>query len=221
MMRGWQKLSLGLALIAGAAQAADMTVLRYVEQDPGDPPYVTRLLVTPAFMRMDSGEDAGDFVLLDRRKKTVYNVMLGSGMAMAFVPGRLPARPSGWRARLETRPGAAGTLNYRLLVNQSVCSEGKLAPRAAPDVARALGELKSVLAVTQYRVWQASPRDMQHECDLANQVWEFGRVLKAGLPLEEVEAGGRVRQFESESRLPLDPALFRLPEGLPVLEADS
>lgn len=212
---------MGLALWAGAAQAADMTVLRYVEQDPGDPPYVTRLLVTPDFMRMDSGENEGDFVLLDRRKKKVYNVMLGSGMAMAFAPGRLPAKPASWHARLETRPGAAGTLNYRLLVNQSVCSEGKLAPRAAPDAARAMSELKSVLAVTQYRVWQASPREMQTDCDLANLVWEFGRVLKAGLPLDELEAGGRVRQFESESRMPLAPALFRLPEGLPVLNADS
>lgn len=211
----------GLLLLSAAVQAADMTELRYVEQDPGDPPYVTRLLVTPAFMRMDSGEAGGDFVLLDRRKKKVYNVMSGSGMVMAFSPGTLPAPPVGWQVRLETRPAAAGTRHYRLMANQSVCSEGRLAPRAAPDAARALAELKSVLALTQYRVWQAAPRELQTECDLANQVWGFDRLLKAGLPLEETEAGGRIRQFESERRLPLDPALFRLPDGLPVLDADS
>lgn len=218
MMR---RVLMALALLAGAAQAADMTVLRYVEQDPGDPPYVTRILVTPAYLRMDSGEDDGDFVLLDRRQKKLFNVMLGSGMAMAFTPGRLPARPATWRARLETKAGAAGTLNYRLLAGKTVCSEGVLAPRAAPDAARALTELKSVLALTQYRVWQSSPSEMQNDCDLANQVWEFGRLLKAGLPLEEHEFGGRVRQFESETKAPLDPGLFRLPENLPVLDAAS
>lgn len=212
---------MALALLAGSAQAADMTVLRYVEQDPGDPAYVTRVLVTPHFLRMDSGEDEGDFVLLDRRQKKVFNVMRGSGMAMAFVPGTLPKPPATWQARLETRPGAAGTLNYRLLAGREVCSEGRLAPRAAPAAARALRELKSVLALTQYRVWQASPREMQNACDLANHVWEFGRVLAAGLPLEEHESGGRVRQFESQTTLPLKPELFTLPAGLPVLDAES
>lgn len=210
-----------LLLAAGAAQAADMTVLRYVEQDPGDPPYTTRVLVTPHYLRMDSGDDDGDFVLLDRRQKKVFNVMRGSGMVMAFVPGKLPKPPAAWRARLDTRPGAAGTRNFRLLAGDTVCNEGRLAARAAPDAARALGELKSVLALTQYRVWQASPREMQNDCDLANHVWEFGRVLQAGLPLEEHEAGGRVRQFESETKLPVNPDLFTLPAGLPVLDAES
>lgn len=208
-----------LVLAAGAAGAADMTVLRYVEQDPGDAPYATRILVTPAWLRMDSGEDAGDFVLLDRRGKKVYNVMRGDGMAMVFVPGHLPAPPPAWRARLDTRPGASGTLRYRLRVGAQVCSEGTLAPRAAPDAARAMGELKAVLALTQYRVWQASPRDMQHDCDLANEVWAFGQVLKAGLPLDTREFGGRVRQFESETKLPLAPELFTLPDGLKQIEA--
>ncbi len=38
-------LVLGL-LGMGAAHAADMTVLHYVDQDPGTAPYVTRILVT-------------------------------------------------------------------------------------------------------------------------------------------------------------------------------
>ena len=40
-------LVLALACCAGAAQAADMSVVRYLDQDPGDPAYATRLLVTP------------------------------------------------------------------------------------------------------------------------------------------------------------------------------
>ena len=66
-----------------------------------------------------------------------------------------------------------------------VCSEGVAAGRAAPDAARAMAELKAVLAATQYRVWKDSPPEMQHDCDLANQVWESGAILKLGLPLEE------------------------------------
>lgn len=210
-----------LVLVAGGAQAAGMTVLRYVDQDPGDPPYATRILVTPDFLRMDNGEDMGDFVLLDRRQKKVVNVMRGTGLAMVFAPGNVPSRPTSWQVKLGTQPAAAGTQRFRLVVNGSVCSEGVLAPRAAPEAVRALGELKTVLAATQYRVWKDSPRALQHDCDLANQVWEFGTLLKKGLPLEEREFSGRTRHFESESKERLQPELFRVPAGLAELDAPS
>ena len=218
MMKAWIA---PLLMCAGMAQAADMTVVRYIDQDPGEAAYATRILVTPDFMRMDSGEDGGDFVLLDRRQRRVINVMRDSRLAMVFVPGALPARPANWRARLVTQPGAAGTQRYTLTARGAVCSEGVAARRAAQDAARAMAELKAVLAATQYRVWKDSPREMQHDCDLANQVWESGTTLKLGLPLEEREFSGRSRQFESESKEPLRPELFRVPDGLTAINAPS
>jgi hypothetical protein len=210
-----------LTLLAGAAHAADMTVVRYLDQDPGDPPYTTRILVTPDFLRMDGGEDDGDFVLLDRRQRRVINVMRDNKLAMVFAPGTLPERASAGKARLATRPGAAGTRRFTLTLNGVVCSEGVAAPRAAPDVARAMAMLKSVLAATQYRVWRDSPRELQHDCDLANQVWDAETTLKLGLPLEEREFSGRSRQFESQATEALRPALFRVPEGIASIDAPS
>lgn len=205
----------------GTAHAADMVALRYVDQDPGDPPYLTRMLVTTDFMRMDDGEDDGDFILLDRRKRTVTNVMRGNQLALVFTPGKLPPRPAGWKPRLDVRPAAPGTRRFSLVVNGVTCSEGVAAQAAAPDAARAMAELKSVLAATQYRVWQTTPSELRHDCDLANQVWESGTTLKLGLPLEEREFTGRTRQFERESSQPLRPELFRLPEGMPTIAAPS
>jgi hypothetical protein len=197
-----------------------MTVLRYLDQDPGDPPYLTRILVTPDFMRMDGGEDEGDFILLDRRQRQVINIMHGNKLAMVFTPGPMPPRPANWSARLTTQPAADGTQRFSLSVKQVVCSDG-VAGRGAPDAARAMAELKAILAATQYRVWKDSPRELQHDCDLANQVWESGATLKLGLPLEEREFTGRTRQFESESSQPVQPELFRVPDGLTAINAPS
>jgi hypothetical protein len=214
---GWM---LGIGLGVGAAHAADMTVLRYIDQDPGDPPYLTRILVTPDFMRMDSGEDEDDFILLDRRQRQVINVMRGSQLAMVFTPGAMPPKPANWNARLTTEQDASGAERFRLSVKDVVCSEG-VVRRGAADAARAMAELKAVLAATQYRVWEASPREMQHDCDLANQVWDTGATLKLGLPLEEREFTGRTRQLESETRQPLQPELFRVPAGVAEINAPS
>jgi hypothetical protein len=218
MMRA---LALAWLVCAGVAQAADMTVLRYVDQDPGDPAYTTRLLVTADYLRMDTGDDAGDFVLLDRRHKRVRNVMRDSRLVMVFAPGTVPAPSADWTVRFDVEPAAAGTERYRLSVKGHMCSEGIVAPRAAPDAARALAELKAVLAATQYRVWKDSPPTLRHDCDLANLVWDFGALLGRGLPLEEHEFNGRTRHFETESREPVRPELFTIPPDFAMLDAPS
>jgi len=220
---------LGMGLIGlSAAQAVDrvpdsatMTALRYIDQDPGEPPYLTRILVTPDFMRLDEGTEGGDFVLLDRRQQKVINVMHGNQLAMVFSAGELPPKPAGWKPVLEVKPAATGTQRFSLTVKGVVCSEGVAAQRAAPDAARAMAELKYVLATMQYRMWKDSPSELQHDCDLANQVWESGATLKLGLPLEEREFTGRTRQFESESKQPLQPELFRVPDGMTLVDAPS
>ena len=217
-----KRLLFGLCLLGAAAgHAAEMTVVRYVDRDPGDPPYPTRLLVTADFLRMDGGEDGGDFVLLDRRRREVVNVMREAGVAMVFGRGTLPARPAGWKSRLESEAGAPGTRRFRLIVDGVVCSEGVAAAAAVPDAARAMAELKAVLAATQYRVWKDAPAELQHDCDLANEVWDSGATLELGLPLEAREFGGRTRRFEGESSEPLRPELFRVPDGLTAINAPS
>ena len=225
MRRGLALLCLALTGALQASETPDegagMTALRYVDQDPGDAAYPTRILVTPDFLRMDAGKDDGDFVLLDRRQRQVTNVMRDSGLAMVFTWKDAPRPPTTWKPELRTAPAAPGTRRFSLVVNGVVCSEGIVAPRLAPDAARAMAELKAVLAATQYRVWKDSPAEMQHGCDLANEVWEADALFSLGVPLEAREFSGRTRRLESESKLPRAPELFRVPQGLTAINAPS
>jgi hypothetical protein len=172
-------------------------------------------------MRMDSGDDGGDFLLVDRRQRKAINVMRDGKLAMVFTPGTLPAKPAAWASQLKVSAGVRGTQRFSLVVQGVVCSEGIAAQRAAPDAARAMAELKSILAANQYRVWKESPSELQRDCDLANHVWESGTTLKLGLPLEEREFTGRTRKFERESKQPLRPELFRLPDDIATIDAPS
>jgi len=212
---------LACLLAAALAQADDMIEVRYAELDPGDPPYLTRILVTPDFLRMDAGADAEDFVLLDRKQRQLFNVLRRSNIAMRFVPGELPPRPATWAVVNTVEPGPQGTQRYVLQVNGQQCVEGIAARAAQPDAARAMAEMKSVLAATQYGVWRSSPPELQHGCDLANLVWEFERTLELGLPLQEQDFTGRRRELEFEGRVPLRPELFLLPPGVGVMDAPS
>jgi len=216
MMMRWFLLCL---LGVGAAHAADMTVLRYVDQDPGGEAYLTRLLVTPDYLRMDSGEDGGDFVLLDRRAQRAYTVMRDNKMAMVFTRVAVPLPPPSWNVKLLLEPEQPGKQAFSLRVNGLTCSEGVAQRGVAVDAVRAMAELKAALAATQYRVWRDSPVDLQHDCDVANQVWESDTTLKLGLPQFERDFSGRTRSLQGQTRARLKPELFRLPPGMAEMAA--
>ena len=210
---------LAACLVATATHAADMIELRYVDQDPGDAPYLTRVLVTPDFLRMDDGEAGGDFILLDRKHRRVTNVMAETRRGMQFSTGRVPAMPPRLKIMKHIEAVKPGTYRVRVSANGVQCSETVTARALHPEAQRALIELKTVLAATQYRTWINTPKELQRDCDLVNQVWTFRTAQERGLPMEERDFSGRTRQLESQRTLPVQDGLFKLPSGLTILNS--
>ena len=204
-----------LALLVPAwANAADMIRLVYQDRDPGGPPYVTRMLITPEFMRIDSGHDRGDFILLDRAAHKVYSVDHSARQILVIAQQRVAARvPKPWRVQSRVATVRPGTVRQEISVNGKLCATLVATAKLFPDAVAAQREYKDVLAATQWRTWQNTPVDMRDPCDLALQVTEIPLQYSQGLPLEEDDADGRTRSIQEEGRVPLDAALFVLPKG--------
>jgi hypothetical protein len=204
---------LGMLIAAGAA-AADMIELRYQDQDPGSAAYLTRVLVTATWLRIDDGDDQGDYVLLDRRIGDLYNVVHSQRTLMHLRSRALPDRPAGYRglqARIEAvRPG---TERISLFLGAEPCSQSMVAPGLWPDAAKALGEYRKALAYTQWQTWRNTPEEMRQACDLPYHVWDAAMVPAAGLPLEERDYEGRTRTLLEQDSRPEQPGLFTLPQG--------
>ena len=54
------------------ALAGNATVLFFVEQERRAVPRNTRVIVTSKYVPIDDGEDAGDFLLFDRAKRSIF-----------------------------------------------------------------------------------------------------------------------------------------------------
>lgn len=200
------------------ALAASMNEVDYQDQDPGAAPYPTRILVTPDFMRMDSGEDAGDFILLDRKARTVYNVVRGDQRIFRYDarPVKL-AKPVPWKITESVTQLAGNTRKFSLSVNGKACMEITAAPSLQPDTVAALVTYYATLAAVEADTWQRTPADVRDPCDLAQHVLAFRRILHYGLPLQAVYANGRSRQYVAHRSLPENPALFRLPPSYQII----
>ncbi|MGA7179955.1 MAG: hypothetical protein WBX11_10265 [Thiobacillaceae bacterium] len=212
----------GLVML-GCAQAghtADMTVLYYRDQDPDTPSYLTRILITPEFLRLDGGRDQADFVLLDRRTGELTNVLHETKTNMRIRNRPLPeqARPP-WHADERIDEVHPGTQRITLSVHGKVCSQTVAAEKLMPEAARALAEYKVALAWMQYQTYKNTPEELRQECDLVHYVWETDRPLGHGLPIEERDYSGRTRQLERQDRERLKPELFKLPVGYTVVYA--
>jgi len=66
-----------LLLLASGWVHAGVTgsILWYLEQETGIPPYKVRYLVTEHFMRSDEGSGEGGYALFDRKTRQVYSVV--------------------------------------------------------------------------------------------------------------------------------------------------
>jgi hypothetical protein len=213
---------LGLCMLGSAQSslAADMIVLHYLDQDPGAPPYASRILITPQFLRLDDGSDTSDFILLKRKTGELTNVLhsMKTNMRIRNKPLPVSARPT-WRVEQRVEEMRPGTKRVTVLVKGKVCSQTVAAERLLPEAAKALAEYMAALAWTQYQTYQNTDPDMRQDCDLVHHVWNTGLALSYGLPIETRDYAGRSRQLEKQGTEKLRPGLFKLPEGYAVIYA--
>ena len=66
------------------SERASLLVYKVWEKET--PAYITRILVTEKYVRLDDGNDNGDFTLFDRKNKAVYNVSKEDKIVLSIEP---------------------------------------------------------------------------------------------------------------------------------------
>ena len=197
------------------------TIVRMKVTDVDSQHYLTRLIVTPKFIRFDDGKDSGDFLLYDRSKKTIYNTSSEDQTILVIrnqhvtLPGKTE-----WTHKVDTDnlklPSVGGKVvkHWVLLTNNVVCYDLYAAQGLLPDVTTALSEYRKVLATQQADIYVNSPERKRDACDLANNIYLPDRYLKHGFPIRYQDKDGRGQALLGyEQSVPVKSGLFKLPAG--------
>ena len=187
-------------LLSSAAAAADSTaqLLVYRVIEPGGEPYISRLLSTPAFLRLDQGRDDTGFILLDRKAKVIYSVN-GEDHSILVIDPPLQERKTPSSLRLSSRrleeagmPQVAGKSPeyWQFLVDDRLCRSAIVVPGLLPLAKAAYAEYLDLLAYQQLVTQAAVPAQLQDPCDTAIHIYAPLAVLDKGLPLKEWHASG-------------------------------
>ena len=209
-----------LHLPAGAQSTHTATILHYQESEQGIAPYPVRILVTPDYLRLDDGADAGNFLLVDRQAHLLYNVNhrrrnilsipdseINDTEGMPEIEVQVEAAPDA------PRIGGRMVNRVDVIADDELCMTAHVVPALLPDVTAALREYQQILAARQYRDLDLTPEAMRGPCFYANYVQGATRYLDAGLPVQWSHEGGRAQvlmNYEQDRTVPA--SLFILPE---------
>jgi hypothetical protein len=212
-------LMMGMQMPAMASVEATVVNLDVTEVDSQQ--YRSRLIVTPEFLRFDDGNDSSDFLLYDRKKKTIYNTST-QDQTILVIRNRKVALPkkSDWTHSVDTdnqkMPSVGGKTvkHWVLLTNNLVCYDLYAARDLLPDVTNALAEYRRVLATQQAEIYLNTRERQRDVCDLANNIYLPDRYLQHGFPVRYRDKDGRGEELVGYKKsVKVKPELFKLPAG--------
>jgi hypothetical protein len=204
------------------SKAADLTAtaLYFEESERGVDPYGSRMLINADFLRLDDGMDGSDFILYDRNARVIYSVAHAEKNILRINHHPVEIEPP-YELKLVDdlrKDGSAPLIgtgqpeHHVYMVNSQRCFDAVLVPGVLDEEAKALSEYLEVLAGEQARNLFKTPVEFQGPCMLSNLIFNAGKHLERGFPIQETSNTGYSRYLvDYRKGEGIDPGLFTLP----------
>jgi len=199
------------------------TKIYFVEKEPKVEHIRIRMLLTPRFLRVDTGFDNGDFILFDRKQRLIQNVVHADKtiLNVSYTGFKVaPLVPDIKISKQERLLPDAPRINQFALkqivtrVNDLDCKKTIVAVKLLPRVTKAMQELNTVLADQYARGMKNMVfNNNRAKCDLVTSVYEVNSDLRAGFPVQTNRNNGWSRSLvDFKENVTLSPKLFSLPQ---------
>ena len=206
--------------LAQAGKVADVSIVSYMEQEAGTEPYPVRILASTNYVRLDDGYDESDYVLFDRRSRTLFSVSHAGRSVLEIrnhpFSGPLPADISLTETPVvdEPAPTIAGKqpLHTVYLANGTPCYQAISVGGLLDEAVAAMAEYAMALGERQLDNMSSVPDTMQTPCFLSRYAYAPGRHYSQGLPVQLWDESGFYRSLtDFQTGETVDAALFELP----------
>lgn len=196
------------------------TSVTFEEVESGAEPYITRMLFSKDFIRIDDGPDGKDFILYDRQQKRIFSVVTESESILVVDPGTsLKQAPKNLEIRSIQVPDpdipeiSGHKPQYtQYSANNQLCYHVVASAELLPEVTQILREYRAVLAAQQQQIQANTPPELQTPCFLANYIYAPVRYLEHGFPVQQWDTTGYRRSLIAFTKdTPVDRTNFALP----------
>ena len=219
----WKLMLAASLLWSAAATAEKVDLLVYEVKEEGLPKYLSRILVSDAFVRIDEGESsANGYTLYNRVSHRIHNVDPEEETVLILrPPDRQPVPPESLRleAKLKEEPLAPGiggrqTRRLELYADGRLCRTLQVVPGIMPRAVQGLRELRLALARLQ---GDSAVEPKADPCELAEYLYAPTRHLAHGLPLLDVMTVKRQVLVDFDPAFETSERLFEVPADYEVV----
>lgn len=197
-------------------------LLLFSIKEPGTEAYENRVFVNRDVMVMRDSRAEKDFLLFDRKTKTIYSTNASDKTIFVIKPKPITTKPPIPLDYVETsQPSSAipkvqgmQATHFQYDVNGKHCFDAVVMPETfLPVVASAMKDFRAVLAGEHASTLGNIPDDMQDACDLAVNVFYATKHYEHGLPIREWDRKGYQKfLMDYKTGIDLDPKTYELPK---------
>ena len=197
-------------------------LLLFSIKEPDAEAYQSRVFVNKEVMVMKDSRTPGDFILFDRKTRTIYTTNSEGETIFVIKPKPVDVAPPIAIDYKETsQPSGAipkvqnmQATHYRYDVNGEHCYDAVAMPdEFLPVVVAAMKDFRAVLAGEHAATVNNVPKDMQDACDLAVNIFYATKPYEHGLPIREWDRKGYQKFLQDyKTGITMDPKEYELPK---------
>lgn len=198
-------------------------LLLFSEKEAGTEAYRNKVFVNRDFIHMSDNRSPKDYLLFNRKEKTIYSVTAQDRSIFVIKPKQLmkespieidyleTVQPSGAIPKVSGKQAT----HYRYDANNQHCYDVvSLEKDFLPHVVAALIEYREVLAAEHGSTLNRTPKEILNACDLALNVFHNSKHLQHGLPIREWDQHGFQRfLLDYREKYKMDEAKLSLPKA--------
>ncbi len=219
-------------LSPGSLLAAEKTVtvteVTLLESEPGIDDYASRLLLSPEFLRLDDGDDKGDYILFNRKTHVIHSFNHADRTNLLIKPGNGQAIDfkMSWKVDKQPMPGApsiggVAPLQYQFYADGHLCKQSVNVKGLLPQVTQALIDYQQTLAMQNAKTLDRVPASLRSSCYMANNYLHTNDYLKNGFPLFEKDDLGRQKSLQDFQQRQAPASLFEPIQGYRQYSVDA
>lgn len=200
-----------------------LTEVVFEEVEAGLEPFKSRLLLAKNYLRLDDGDDRGDFILFDRHTHEIhsFNHEDRSHLVMKSLP--VTALEFIIKFNQQSQPlldapkvNGVTPVQHHFFADQQLCKKSINVTGLLPELTQVLIEYESVIVEQNKQTLSQIPSSVRSSCYMANNYLHASDYLRAGFPLFVVDDQGRQKMLQTIRQVKMNQSIMQKPGGYSV-----
>ena len=215
--------NLAMAQAPASANTVGVTEVIITENEPGIGQYVSRLLLSKEYLRLDDGRDEGDFTLFNRKTHEIHSFnhedqshLIMKPIAAKAIDFKLDFKVD--QNAMEDAPSVGGIspVQHQYYADTRLCKQSINVAGLLPQMTQALADYEQALVAQNSQTLERIPSGVRSSCYMANNYLYASDYLKNGFPLFVMDDLGRQKKLESFRQIDMPATLFEPVSGYQV-----